>query len=226
MENKTTNPTIGSTCTGADGTPYEITGLLIPEEQLYPNLHRIVLKNLHTGQISHVPFVLQQMDPADTVSPILDQVPSATLEPITLSGWYELTDGRVQRFDWRSGVLEAGAIVASWEDVREPTLHLEGLDAEPYPQVSVSNPTPSNCVGDGWDVSMSIGGVEGEVTLIADDQGTPIKWGAPDNWLSRELLAALDDREDRVELMDDIESLACAAICAGDVEPSPDEDQD
>jgi len=87
MENKTTNPTIGSTCTGADGTPYEITGLLSQEEQVYPNLHRVVLKNLHTGQISHAPFVLQQMDPADTVSPILDQVPSATLEPVTLSGW-------------------------------------------------------------------------------------------------------------------------------------------
>jgi len=39
------------------------------------------------------------------------------IEPVTLDGWYELADGRVQRFHWRNGQLVDGDIVASWADV-------------------------------------------------------------------------------------------------------------
>ena len=40
-------------------------------------------------------------------------------EPVTLSGWYELNDGRVQYFYWHHGQLMAGEVVESWADTRK-----------------------------------------------------------------------------------------------------------
>jgi hypothetical protein len=42
-----------------------------------------------------------------------------TLEPVTVSGWYELTDGRVQYFWWKNGQLQDGKIVDSWENTND-----------------------------------------------------------------------------------------------------------
>jgi hypothetical protein len=42
---------------------------------------------------------------------------NSTIEPVTVSGWYELRDGRVQEFYWNSGRLKGGEVVASWRDV-------------------------------------------------------------------------------------------------------------
>lgn len=39
-----------------------------------------------------------------------------TKEPVTVSGAYELIDGRIQEFYWLSGQLIAGEIFASLED--------------------------------------------------------------------------------------------------------------
>lgn len=45
-----------------------------------------------------------------------------TIKPVTLSGWYELEDGRVQRFGWRDGFAVSGVIVAGWADVADHAL--------------------------------------------------------------------------------------------------------
>lgn len=52
-----------------------------------------------------------------------------TKEPVTVGGWYELTDGRVQRFGWVAGQVHAHEIVESWADV--PT-DAERLDDAGY----------------------------------------------------------------------------------------------
>lgn len=40
-----------------------------------------------------------------------------TLEPVTLSGWYEQTDGRIAKYRWSDGELICDRTVASWKDV-------------------------------------------------------------------------------------------------------------
>jgi hypothetical protein len=52
-----------------------------------------------------------------------------TKEPVTTGGWYELTDGRVQRFDWVKGRAHAHEIVASWADVRTESDRVEDMIA-------------------------------------------------------------------------------------------------
>lgn len=42
---------------------------------------------------------------------------ATTKQPVTTGGWYELEDGRVQRFSWLDGQLLGGEIVDSWETV-------------------------------------------------------------------------------------------------------------
>lgn len=42
------------------------------------------------------------------------KVAPSTITPVTISGWYELTDGRVQWMSWSGGQLRAGVIVANW----------------------------------------------------------------------------------------------------------------
>jgi hypothetical protein len=44
---------------------------------------------------------------------------TTTTTPVTTSGWYELDNGQVQRFDWRNGRLVSGNTVDSWADVPE-----------------------------------------------------------------------------------------------------------
>lgn len=53
-----------------------------------------------------------------------------TKEPVTLSGWYELTDGRVQRYAWHQGRLVGHEIVDSWADVPQEGDRLAALAAE------------------------------------------------------------------------------------------------
>lgn len=49
-----------------------------------------------------------------------------TIEPITVSGWYEHTDGSVGEYHWRSGRLQCDRIVAGWSEVpREPETNAE-----------------------------------------------------------------------------------------------------
>jgi len=51
---------------------------------------------------------------------------ATTIEPVTLCGWYELTDGRVAKFTWRGGLLQEDRVVASWAKVPSQQ---EGQDA-------------------------------------------------------------------------------------------------
>ncbi len=41
----------------------------------------------------------------------------STKTPVTTSGWYELTDGKIQYFYWIQGELYDGKIVATWDEV-------------------------------------------------------------------------------------------------------------
>ncbi len=54
-----------------------------------------------------------------------------TTKPVTTSGWYELTDGRVQQFRWVNGRLVNGAIVGSWAELAD-TLHETGVKFTAY----------------------------------------------------------------------------------------------
>lgn len=40
-----------------------------------------------------------------------------TLEPVTLSGWYERTDGSVVEYTWRAGRLCEDTVAVNWADV-------------------------------------------------------------------------------------------------------------
>lgn len=41
----------------------------------------------------------------------------ATKTPVTVSGWYENTDGTVTHYGWRDGQLYSGSTVEGWADV-------------------------------------------------------------------------------------------------------------
>lgn len=61
-------------------------------------------------------------DTDETARPIIarklaDYLNAPTTEPVTGSGWYELTNGLVRRIDWRDGRMVEGAIVAGWDGV-------------------------------------------------------------------------------------------------------------
>jgi hypothetical protein len=61
-------------------------------------------------------------DTDETARPIVarklaDYLNAPTTEPVTGSGWYELTNGLVRRIDWRDGRMVEGAIVAGWDGV-------------------------------------------------------------------------------------------------------------
>ena len=51
-----------------------------------------------------------------------------TIEPVTLSGPYELTDGRVQEFYWVNGQLIDGEIFDSWAERRRILSEREAAD--------------------------------------------------------------------------------------------------
>lgn len=40
-----------------------------------------------------------------------------TCQPITISGWYEHTDGTIGEYNWHNGRASLGRVVASWADV-------------------------------------------------------------------------------------------------------------
>lgn len=40
-----------------------------------------------------------------------------TLEPVTLVGWYENTDGSVTHYEWRDGILVTMETARDWEAV-------------------------------------------------------------------------------------------------------------
>lgn len=44
---------------------------------------------------------------------------SATLSPVTQSGWYERIDGTVGEYVWRDGFVRLSRVVATWADVPE-----------------------------------------------------------------------------------------------------------
>ncbi len=67
----------------------------------------------------------------------------------------------------------------------------------------------------GWDVDVTVDGVEGAVTLVpSESDGTPSAWGQPDHWVSGGLLAVAHDRE----ALDAIEAVAREAIEGSGVE--------
>jgi hypothetical protein len=70
-----------------------------------------------------------------------------TIEPVTTSGWYELDDGRVQRFYWQQGRLFGGLTVNSWAEV--PTLEGQmSLEPKPKdPQVETKPKIPRDPTG-------------------------------------------------------------------------------
>ena len=41
------------------------------------------------------------------------------MEPVTISGWYEIEGGRVQYFGWNNGQIVGGTIADSWEEVKQ-----------------------------------------------------------------------------------------------------------
>jgi hypothetical protein len=44
-------------------------------------------------------------------------VSAPTVEPVSVSGWYEEADGAVAEYQWRAGSLVRARAAASWADV-------------------------------------------------------------------------------------------------------------
>jgi len=92
--------------------------------------------------------------------------------------------------------------------------------------ITAKNPTASIDTPNAWDCDIDIAGdleLNGEVTLVPDYEvngGHPVAWGDVGCWLSGELLAAIEDREDFEELLEAIEDAAADAIEDAGVEPS------
>lgn len=42
-----------------------------------------------------------------------------TIEPVTLSGWYEHTDGTVGYYHWHQGFARCTLVVSGWTEVGE-----------------------------------------------------------------------------------------------------------
>jgi hypothetical protein len=42
-----------------------------------------------------------------------------TLQPVTVGGWYERTDGTVARYQWVHGQLVEREVASSWAEVRK-----------------------------------------------------------------------------------------------------------
>ena len=51
-------------------------------------------------------------------------------KPVQLSGWYELTDGRVAYYYWIGNALKCGDICANWAEVER----LRGIQDELTPE--------------------------------------------------------------------------------------------
>lgn len=65
------------------------------------------------------------------------------VEPVTRSGWYALTDGRVQHFHWAgTGSLVGGSIVARWSEVPDNRGPLNEGD---YDQAAVGMGATGGC---------------------------------------------------------------------------------
>lgn len=59
-------------------------------------------------------------EPTGSVKAVLELTkPSVTLTPVTVSGWYENTDGTVTFYHWQDGQLIKGRTVNGWSDVSE-----------------------------------------------------------------------------------------------------------
>lgn len=60
--------------------------------------------------------------------------------PVTLSGWYELTDGRYRYFWWDHGQLKAGRIIQSMADVApRDAFHCPECGAVSYNRNDIQN---------------------------------------------------------------------------------------
>jgi hypothetical protein len=75
-------------------------------------------------------------DTDETARPIVarklaDYLNAPTTEPVTGSGWYELTNGLVQRIDWRAGRMVEGAIVAGWDAIAAHEAAAEAAGSAP-----------------------------------------------------------------------------------------------
>jgi hypothetical protein len=52
-----------------------------------------------------------------------------TIEPVTVGGWYEHSDGTVGRYSWHEGQLRLNETVPSWADVQSDSDRLAADDA-------------------------------------------------------------------------------------------------
>lgn len=49
-----------------------------------------------------------------------------TVEPVTVGGWYKLTDGRVGLFTWANGNVVLVSVLPGFAEVREARIANEG----------------------------------------------------------------------------------------------------
>jgi len=89
-------------------------------------------------------------------------------------------------------------------------------------EIACSNVRPGETGAGGWDLDVTVDGVEGELTLLPRAyDGQPGSWGSPDHWVSSPLLDSL--REDPERLRDalaTIEDAAARAVRESDVDPA------
>jgi hypothetical protein len=86
------------------------------------------------------------------------------------------------------------------------------------PKIEVSNITQGATGAGGWDLIVTVGDVVGEGTLLPRQiDGRPDSWGSLDNWLTHELVKAVDGNH---PLIDKIRAVAAAAVEASGIEPA------